>query len=76
VGLHQGARRPVQQAPRPQLPFDRLLALHAPIAAGEDIRAGRWWWELPEQKECGLHVNHPARGGSQPGANDDKAAAS
>lgn len=22
----------------------------------EDIRAGRWWWELPEQKECGLHV--------------------
>ena len=25
------------------------------IAPGEDIRAGRWWWELPEQKECGLH---------------------
>ena len=47
-----------------------------PIAAGEDIRAGRWWWEMPEQKECGLHVNHPARAGSQPGANDDKAAAS
>ncbi len=23
---------------------------------GEDIRAGRWWWESPEQKECGLHV--------------------
>ncbi len=22
---------------------------------GEDIRAGRWWWEEPEQKECGLH---------------------
>jgi len=22
---------------------------------GEDIRAGRWWWELPEHKECGLH---------------------
>ena len=48
-----------------------------PVAAGEDIRAGRWWWELPEQKECGLHVNHPARAGeSRPGANDDKAAAS
>ncbi len=30
------------------------------IKQGEDIRAGRWWWELPEQKECGLHVkpNH------------------
>jgi len=26
------------------------------IAAGEDIRAGRWWWENPESKECGLHV--------------------
>lgn len=23
----------------------------------EDIRAGRWWWEKPEQKECGLHDN-------------------
>ena len=26
------------------------------IEAGEDGRAGRWWWELPEHKECGLHV--------------------
>ena len=26
------------------------------IALGEDIRAGRWWWEDPESKECGLHV--------------------
>ncbi|MFB6320131.1 phosphoadenylyl-sulfate reductase [Saccharicrinis sp. FJH54] len=25
------------------------------IADGEDIRAGRWWWENPETKECGLH---------------------
>jgi len=25
------------------------------IKEGEDIRAGRWWWEDPEQKECGLH---------------------
>jgi phosphoadenosine phosphosulfate reductase len=22
---------------------------------GEDVRAGRWWWENPETKECGLH---------------------
>jgi phosphoadenosine phosphosulfate reductase len=21
----------------------------------EDLRAGRWWWEEPEHKECGLH---------------------
>jgi phosphoadenosine phosphosulfate reductase len=26
------------------------------ITPGEDIRAGRWWWEHPEGKECGLHV--------------------
>lgn len=26
------------------------------VAPGEDARAGRWWWETPEQKECGLHV--------------------
>lgn len=27
------------------------------IEPGEEIRAGRWWWEHPEQKECGLHFN-------------------
>lgn len=26
------------------------------ISAGEDVRAGRWWWEEPEKKECGLHI--------------------
>jgi phosphoadenosine phosphosulfate reductase len=36
------------------------------IAVGEDVRAGRWWWEQAEQKECGLHaktspVTWPAR---------------
>lgn len=25
------------------------------VEEGEDIRAGRWWWENPENKECGLH---------------------
>ena len=25
------------------------------IKPGEDVRAGRWWWETPETKECGLH---------------------
>ncbi|MBP6563413.1 MAG: phosphoadenylyl-sulfate reductase [Neisseriaceae bacterium] len=29
-----------------------------PIRAGEDIRAGRWWWESKDSKECGLHHNH------------------
>ena len=27
-----------------------------PITPGEDVRAGRWWWEHPQSKECGLHV--------------------
>ena len=26
------------------------------VEPGEDIRAGRWWWERPEHKECGLHA--------------------
>jgi len=28
-----------------------------PIKSGEAIRAGRWWWESPEKKECGLHIH-------------------
>lgn len=28
------------------------------VTPGEDIRAGRWWWEDPKNKECGLHVSH------------------
>jgi len=26
------------------------------VLPGEDLRAGRWWWESPEHKECGLHI--------------------
>ncbi len=25
------------------------------VKEGEDIRSGRWWWEDPDKKECGLH---------------------
>ena len=28
-----------------------------PIKSGEEVRAGRWWWESPDEKECGLHVH-------------------
>ena len=28
------------------------------VTPGEDIRSGRWWWENPESKECGLHTVH------------------
>jgi phosphoadenosine phosphosulfate reductase len=48
-----------------QLPFNSLHEKGYPsigcapctraIMPGEDHRAGRWWWEQPEQRECGLH---------------------
>lgn len=48
------------------VPYNKLHDLNYPsigcapctraVKPGEDIRAGRWWWELPDQKECGLHV--------------------
>ncbi len=52
-------------AKRERLPLNRLHQQGYPsigcapctraIQAGEDVRAGRWWWENPEHKECGLH---------------------
>lgn len=49
-----------------QVPYNKLHDRNYPsigcapctraVRPGEDIRAGRWWWELPEHKECGLHV--------------------
>jgi phosphoadenosine phosphosulfate reductase len=48
------------------VPYNALHDQHYPsigcapctraISIGEDLRAGRWWWENPETKECGLHV--------------------
>jgi phosphoadenosine phosphosulfate reductase len=26
------------------------------VKPGEDIRSGRWWWEDPDHRECGLHL--------------------
>jgi phosphoadenosine phosphosulfate reductase len=47
------------------VPTNRLHAMGYPsigcapctraVSEGEDVRAGRWWWEDPEHKECGLH---------------------
>ena len=49
-----------------QLPYNKLHDQGYPsigcapctraIKPGEDMRAGRWWWETPESKECGLHA--------------------
>lgn len=48
-----------------KIPYNKLHDMSYPsigcapctraIKPGEDIRAGRWWWENPEFKECGLH---------------------
>ena len=34
-----------------------------PIKPGQDIRSGRWWWESPEHKECGLHLKNRGNNG-------------
>jgi phosphoadenosine phosphosulfate reductase len=31
------------------------------VMPGEPERAGRWWWEQSQKKECGLHVAYDAR---------------
>ena len=30
------------------------------VQAGDDARSGRWWWERPESRECGLHPRRKA----------------
>lgn len=52
------------------IPYNKLHDMNYPsigcapctraVKPGEDIRAGRWWWETPESKECGLHVKPKA----------------
>lgn len=32
------------------------------IAPGDDPRAGRWWWENPDTKECGIHIGEESEG--------------
>jgi phosphoadenosine phosphosulfate reductase len=31
------------------------------VQPGEDARAGRWWWEQPGTRECGLHMDPQGR---------------
>jgi phosphoadenosine phosphosulfate reductase len=39
------------------------------IGAEEDVRAGRWWWEEPHHKECGLHQRNQLGSKQQRGEN-------
>ncbi|MBE9396647.1 phosphoadenylyl-sulfate reductase [Pontibacterium sp. N1Y112] len=53
------------------VPYNALHDQHYPsigcapctraISMGEDVRAGRWWWENPENRECGLHPATPLK---------------
>lgn len=50
------------------VPYNKLLDKGYPsigcepctraIKDGEDLRAGRWWWENEGHKECGLHIDY------------------
>ena len=39
-----------------------------PVTLGEDIRAGRWWWESAQTRECGLHAPPAAAPALRPAA--------
>lgn len=62
---------------RNDVPYNRLHDLGYPsigcapctraVAPGEDLRAGRWWWERDAAKECGLHAD-PLAGSAFPAA--------
>ena len=42
------SRRDPEQRPSPEALLE--------TARREDSRAGRWWWESRDTKECGLHI--------------------
>jgi phosphoadenosine phosphosulfate reductase len=54
VGLHQGQRRTLQRLHDRGYPSIGCAPCTRAVQPGEDIRAGRWWWES-SAKECGLH---------------------
>lgn len=48
---------PVNRLHRQNYPSIGCAPCTRAVKAGEDLRAGRWWWENPNSKECGLHVH-------------------
>ena len=69
---------------RHEVPYNRLHDAFYPsigcapctraIALGEDFRAGRWWWESEDAKECGLHAKPHA--GDAAASSDPRSGAS
>lgn len=64
--------RVLEYAREHELPLNRLHKEGYPsvgcapcsraIRPGEDPRAGRWWWENAETRECGIHVGEQDQG--------------
>jgi phosphoadenosine phosphosulfate reductase len=48
-------RLPVNRLHQQGYPSIGCAPCTRPVQPGEHPRAGRWWWESPEHKECGLH---------------------
>ncbi len=58
-----------------QIPYNALLDQNYPSIGcapctratkpGEDLRAGRWWWESKGHSECGIHMNYTAKENNQ-----------
>lgn len=58
IKLHRVDYNPLHDAFYPSIgcaPCTRAISL------GEDLRAGRWWWEDEAAKECGLHVKNDTK---------------
>ena len=58
IKLHQVDYNPLHDQFYPSIgcaPCTRAISL------GEDLRAGRWWWEDEAAKECGLHVKNDTK---------------
>lgn len=51
----EARRVPVNRLHKQGYPSIGCAPCTRPVAPGEHPRAGRWWWENPEHKECGLH---------------------
>jgi len=48
-------RLPVNRLHRQGYPSIGCAPCTRAVQPGEPARAGRWWWEDPQNKECGLH---------------------
>jgi phosphoadenosine phosphosulfate reductase len=53
---------PVNELHAKGYPTVGCLPCSRAVEPGEDERAGRWWWENPETRECGIHVAYEEKG--------------